>query len=317
MKAASFWYQTPKLMAKLLLPFAALFWLGGFLRRLISSPYKAKVPLICVGNIVVGGAGKTPTCLALADLLLQQGAKPVFVTRGYGGSECGPLRVDPTIHTAAQVGDEALLLARVAPVWIGRCRKSAIKAAEADATHILMDDGLQNPSIKPNTSFLVMDGAVGIGNGYILPAGPLRESLDSALERVDAVILIGNEDTQNIAQQVHKPVLHAQIRPNLSAYFTEEKVFFAFAGIGRPEKFYRTCHEAGLNLIGTEDFPDHHVFTARELVDLETRALEKHAALLTTEKDWVRLPAAWQAKVTALPIKLVFDIPELPRSYLK
>jgi tetraacyldisaccharide 4'-kinase len=162
-----------------------------------------------------------------------------------------------------------------------------------------------------------MDGTIGVGNGRILPAGPLRESLDSALKRVDAVVLIGAEDIQNIAPHIHKPVLHAQLRPDLPADFPHDAAFFAFAGIGRPEKFYQTCRDVGLNLIGTQDFPDHHAFAEMELLEIERKTLEQRAELLTTEKDWVRLSPAWQAKVKTLPVKLVFDIPELPRSYLK
>lgn len=315
MKAPAFWYQPVSWQAKMLQPFAKLFWAGGLVRSAMAKAYTSSVPVICVGNIVAGGAGKTPTCLALAAILKEQNAKPVFVTRGYGGSECGPLRVDPTHHTASQVGDEALLLARIAPTWIGRNRAAAIKAAQADATHIIMDDGLQNPSVKPARSFLVIDGAIGIGNAQIIPAGPLRENLDSALKRVDAVILIG-DDTHHIARQIYKPIIHAHIRTDLSADFPNVATFLAFAGIGRPEKFYQTCHEAGLNLIGTQDFPDHHPFTELELLNLEAKTLKRHAELLTTEKDWVRLPPVWQTKVRTLPVKLVFDIPELPRSFL-
>lgn len=316
MKAPAFWHKPLTLKAKLLLPLSGLFWLGGFLRRLSSAPYSAKIPVICVGNIVAGGAGKTPTAIALANMLLEQNARPVFVTRGYGGSEHGPLRVDPTQHTAKQVGDEALLLARVAPVWIARNRASAIKAAEAEATNILMDDGLQNPTFKPSKSFLVLDGTTGIGNGQLIPAGPLRESLSRALKHIDAVIMVG-EDATNIAGQIHKPILHAYIRTDLPDDFPHEGKFFAFAGIGRPEKFYQTCREASLDLIGTADFADHHIFTELELLNLESKALKQHAKLLTTEKDWIRLPPNWQVKVKTLPIKMVFDIPELPRSYLK
>ncbi len=317
MKAPQFWFEPTNWQAKSLLPLAALFWLGGFLRRLLTRAYRAKIPVICIGNIIAGGAGKTPTCIAIANFLLQQEANPVFVTRGYGGSVCGPLRVDPTIHIASQVGDEALLLARIAPTWISRNRAAGIKAAEAEATHIIMDDGLQNPTVKPSMAFLVMDGAVGIGNGLIIPAGPLRETLHSAEKRIDGIILIGSSDVQGIGTKTYSPVMHARILPDLSDDFPKDAKFFAFAGIGRPEKFYQTCSDAELNLVGTTDFPDHHTFTENELLQLEQKAQAAEAKLLTTEKDWVRLPPTWQTKIATLPIKLVFDIPELPRSFLK
>ena len=177
MRAPRFWFQAFGAKAFFLLPFALLWRLASFSRRLLARPYRSKKPVICIGNLVVGGAGKTPTALALAHLLQRQGQKPVFVMRGYGGNVEGPLQVDPESHSARDVGDEALLLSCSAPVWIGRDRAAAIKAAEKQASHIILDDGLQNPHIAPHLSLLVIDGAIGVGNGQVMPAGASQRNI--------------------------------------------------------------------------------------------------------------------------------------------
>jgi len=199
------------------------------------------------------------------------------------------------------------LLACIAPVWIGRDRASAIRAAEKNATHIIMDDGLQNPNVDPHLSFLVIDGASGIGNGHVMPAGPLRETMSEAMARVAAIILIGKKDIHNIAGKVKKPVLRAKMQPDLRDDFPREEKFVAFAGIAHPEKFYATCAETGLHLIDWEDYPDHYLFTGNDLAMLYKKAEEQGAKLLTTEKDYVRVPLEYRAKVIALPVRLVFE----------
>ncbi len=193
----------------------------------------------CVGNIVAGGAGKTPTALAIAELLKQSGARPVFVTRGYGGSERGPLQVDATGHTAKDVGDEALLLARVAPTWVGRDRAAAIRAAEHNASHIIMDDGLQNPHVHPDHALLVIDGESGLGNGHVIPAGPLRETFEEAIKRVAAIVLIGEHDMQNVTKRTQKPVIRARIRPELPADFPDHAKILGLCWYRPPYKILR------------------------------------------------------------------------------
>lgn len=308
MKTPAFWYKSsPDLLALALRPFAQIYRLGSTLRRWRARPYKAKVPVICVGNVVAGGAGKTPVVLSLAAMLLNNGHKPVFVTRGYGGQQKGPLNVDIALHTAADVGDEALLLARLAPTWVGRDRAAAIRAAETQGTHIILDDGLQNPHIKPDLTFLVMDGESGLGNGLIIPAGPLRENFDDLLHRITAVIMIGKNNDPSWTRKILCPLLHAHWQPRLPADFPTSQNFLAFAGIARPSKFYDTCRQSGLRLVGHENFADHHFFTFHELFCLQERAAKLDAKLLTTEKDWVRLSPKWQKKITAFPVSLVFD----------
>jgi tetraacyldisaccharide 4'-kinase len=309
MKAPAFW-SDPNAPH-----FAILEWAGkayrfaGKIRRTLAKPYTAKVPLFCIGNIVAGGAGKTPTALALYRLLLKAAPenKPVFVTRGYGGSERGPLRVDPARHTAAQVGDEALLLAQEGIVWMAKDRVAAIREAEREATHIILDDGLQNPSFTPICSILVVDGPAGLGNNRLIPAGPLRETLDDALLRIDAVLIIG-EDRQGIARKVGTiPVFKARFLPSLSGDVAPGDKVLAFAGIGRPEKFYDTCREAALIVRKMASFPDHHPYSRKELDELLAKAQSQQLHLITTAKDYVRLPPDFRAKVSVLNIRLMFE----------
>ena len=307
MKAPAFWYRSPGVMSKLLAPLESLWLAGAALRRArAGSRYQAKTWVICIGNVVAGGAGKTPTALAIANLLKQAGKDVVFVTRGYGGREYGPLLVDPAKHSVRDVGDEALLLARVAPTWMGRDRVATLRLAELPGTNVILDDGLQDRRLWLDFAFLVIDGATGLGNGHVMPAGPLREPLEDALKRVTAVVLAGAIDVQNIASRIRCPIFHAAIRPDLSDHFPHAQKFFAFAGIGRPEKFYATCREAGLTLTGTKDFPDHHVFTGSDIARLRRQAKSLEARLLTTEKDWVRLPQEFRDEVTVLPIRFEF-----------
>ncbi len=306
MKAPRFWFQPFGLRAALLAPFGQFYRAGGKFRGITRTPYLARVPVICIGNVVAGGSGKTPVALTLARFLKTKGFRPVFVTRGYGGREKGPLRVDPERHTAADVGDEPLLLARVAPCWIGQDRAAAVREAEKDATHILLDDGLQNPTIVKTSSLLVIDGAVGIGNGQIIPAGPLRETLNDALQRVNAVVMIG-EDATCLTPRLTKPVICASLKPRLPKNFPRNREFFAFAGIGRPEKFYASCREFGLNIVSTYDFPDHYMFTQKDLSAFAEHARVRKLQLITTEKDWVRLPPNFRARVAVFPVDLVFE----------
>lgn len=305
MKAPAFWYDEDSFFSKLLNPLGSVYRAAGKLRRKITSPFRASIPVICVGNVVAGGSGKTPTTIAIVKLLKQHGASPVIVSRGYGGQHPGPLRVDPALHDARVVGDEALLLAQVAPCWIGRNKAAVTKAAEAGATHIIMDDGLQNPTVAHDLSFLVLDGITGLGNGKLIPAGPLRETLRDALQRVTAVVMIG-DDRHNLARVINKPIFRADVFPCLPKDFPSDAKFLAFAGIARPNKFYTSCNKACLNITSKRDFADHHFFKENELKEIEQDAKAQGAQLLTTAKDWVRLPDEMRRKTNVLPIDLVF-----------
>lgn len=307
MKAPSFWYRPAGTLAAMLSPLGDIY-AAATRRRLATRPaYRPKVPVVCIGNVTAGGSGKTPLALALAKMLIELGRNPAFVSRGYGGKLKGPVKVDPARHTAADVGDEPLLLARQAPVWIARDRAAAARQAEQESSILILDDGLQNPSIAKDFSILVIDGETGIGNGLCIPAGPLREPLSNALKRAQAMVIIGKQDKQNLAAQAVCPVFRADFTPTNLDKLPRDRPFLAFAGIGRPEKFYATCREAGLHLAATRDFPDHHAFRQSDLDALAEESRRLGATLLTTEKDRARLPRNFAQSVHALRVDLVLD----------
>lgn len=300
MQAPDFW-QRRGLAALVLAPAGWAYAAGGWLRERLTSPERVSVPVVCIGNAVAGGAGKTPAALALARMLADR--RPHALSRGYGGSLTGPVRVDPAMHTAAEVGDEPLLVAQYLPSWIARDRAAGAKAAAAaGAGLILMDDGFQNPALSKTVSLLVVDAAQGFGNGLCLPAGPLREPGGRALARADAVVLVSEGGFHPTTE---KPVFRARIEPAAGGPDLRGRRVVAFAGIGRPQKFFDTLAQAGAELVATHAFADHHVFQEAELQRVAASAGDD-AVLMTTEKDWVRLPAAWQARVQALPVEMRF-----------
>jgi tetraacyldisaccharide 4'-kinase len=276
---------------------------------------RAGVPVICVGNFTVGGAGKTPTAIEIARQLVASGFEPAFVSRGYGGTgRTAPVRVDPQRHGATDVGDEPMLLCRVAPCFVGTDRVAAARAAVAGgATVVIMDDGLQNPSLAKDLRIAVVDGGVGIGNGLCLPAGPLRAPMGRQWGAVDLVVVIGpGEAGDAVAAEAalrRLPVMRAAIAPDArDLRALAGRRLFAFAGIGRPAKFFDTLAEAELAVVGRRAFPDHHAFTAAERDALQASAAAADAVLVTTEKDRARLPPDYP--VAVLGIRLGFDDPE-------
>ena len=274
-------------------------------------PRRAPVPAICVGNLTVGGAGKTPLALALAERLLARGERPHFVTRGYGGSARGPLRVDPVLHDCALVGDEALLLAAVAPTWLARDRLAGAEAAaRAGAGLVILDDGFQNPRLAPDVALLVVDGGYGFGNGRLLPAGPLREPIADGLRRATAVIRIG-ADRAGVGRLLpaELPCLIAELRPAPAAPALAGRRLLAFAGIARPQKLFATLSAAGAELVGCEAFADHHRYRRAEVERLLARAARERALCITTSKDAVRLPVDLRDRVLVLPIAVAWRKP--------
>jgi tetraacyldisaccharide 4'-kinase len=314
-----FW-QLPHHIASTLLQPAACVWdsVGRIKRHFVNSR-KTPIFSICVGNVTIGGAGKTPTIIYIAAMLKASGANPVIATRGYGANiAAGVTRVDLQRHSAADVGDEALLLAHAAPCYVSRDRYAASVAAQAEgATHILYDDGLQNPAIAYDRAILIVDGGYGFGNGRIIPAGPLRETPAAALTRCQAMLIIG-ADVHHCAALAppDMPVLTAELVPELPADFPGTKNFLAFAGIGRPEKFFDSCRAAGLSLAATKEFPDHQPYNSTTLTALAQQAKNLHAQLLTTAKDAVRLPPEWRAQVTIFPVTLRCTDPDALRQLL-
>jgi tetraacyldisaccharide 4'-kinase len=284
----------------------------GRIRRRLTNAYRAPIPVICVGNFVAGGAGKTPVAMALAEILIADGGKPHFLTRGYGGRLTGPIRVDPSQHDVRAVGDEALLLAEIAPCWVARNRADGGRAAaDAGAGCIIMDDGFQNPGLAKDLSLVVIDGGFGFGNGRIIPAGPLRENLNAGISRADAAILIGM-DTCNAERLLggRLPVLNARFVPAPDTPSLAGRSLVAFAGIGRPEKFFASLRETGCDLKAVHGFPDHHVFAPEDIAPIVEQAAELDAVAITTAKDVVRLPEDARNMVEVFHVGLEWDAPD-------
>jgi tetraacyldisaccharide 4'-kinase len=289
-KTPAFWNDPDSALATILSPLGALYALGTRLRVLQKPRWRAPVPVICVGNVSAGGAGKTPVVLALARMFQEQKINVHILTRGYGGRIAGPARVVPKMHDAGAVGDEALLLAAAAPTWVARDRVAAARLAiDRGAKLLLLDDGFQDPSLAKSVSLLVVDGTVGFGNGKAIPAGPLRETPRRALRRADALIVLGHDAT-GLTQRVRGiPLLKARLLPSYRADLAHKKVF-GFAGIGRPEKFRATLEQIGARVVGFRAFADHHRFSPQEQAQLREAAQRAGATLVTTTKDAVRLP---------------------------
>ena len=276
--------------------------------------YRARSRVICVGNLTVGGTGKTPIAIAIAELLKQRGIQPFFLTRGYGGKARGPLQVDPRGHTAKDVGDEPLLLANAGPTIMSRDRPAGAELADRNgADVIVMDDGHQNPTLRKHISFVVVDAHGGFGNRRILPAGPLREPIKAGLKRAHAVILVGGDENTKITG-FHGTVFRARLVPQEIPHLREKPVM-AFAGIGQPKKLLQSLRELGASVKSLKGFPDHHVYTAKEISALQAKAAEAGALLVTTEKDYVRLPQKRRRGIYPLPVKAVFEDPEALQAY--
>ena len=315
MKAPAFWWrERPGAAALALAPLGALYGaVAG--RRMARLGRSTGVPVLCVGNLVVGGAGKTPTALALADWLEAQGERVAFVSRGYGGRrQAAVIRVDPARHLADAVGDEPLLLARRAPCYVALDRVAAAQAAVRDGAGIVvMDDGLQNPALAKAAAIAVVDGGAGLGNGLVIPAGPLRAPARRQWKTIDLVLVIGpgapGDAAAAEALRHGLPTVRAVMDPDLAVVSRlAGRRLVAFSGIGRPDKFFSTLAEAGLDVVRRIPFPDHHLFTAQDRASMLAAAQTFGADLVTTEKDRVRLPADFPA--TALPVGLRFDDPD-------
>ena len=310
MRAPDFW-RRPGVASVLLAPAGWLFSLATRLRLWAATPWRAPVRVICVGNLVAGGAGKTPAALSIGTRLIKRGTRVHFLGRGYGGSVARPLRVDPEAHDATTVGDEALLLARVAPTWIARDRVAGVRAAADGADVVIMDDGFQDPAVAKDLSVMVVDGGYGFGNRRVVPAGPLREPVEAGLCRADALILIGADETGVATDAAVRargiPILKAAVTPGREAARLKGKPVVAFAGIGRPEKFFATLETLGCRVAAPHAFTDHHPFTDGEIERLKAEAREKNARLVTTEKDAVRLPAASRDGIDVLTISLAWS----------
>lgn len=302
----AFW-QHDGVFARMLSPIAALYAFIGRLRWAAARPWRARVPVICVGAVAVGGAGKTPVAIAIARYLLRQNVRVHFLSRGYGGRQPGPLRVDPDRHSAAEVGDEALLLARHAPTWIGgNRRRSAEAAIDSGAQVLIMDDGFQNPSLYKDIGLLVFDLG-GLGNRRVVPAGPLREPIGDALGRAQALVLV--DDREGPVADLSGgglPILRGRMVPDEEASMWRGRRVLAFAGIGRPEKFFATIEQIGAELVLSRAFPDHYPYTAEDIMRLAEEASMVEAVPVTTEKDYTRLDPTQRLMVHAIAASFQF-----------
>lgn len=314
MRPPEFWNirdgrDSAPLMRTVLRPLGALYAWGGRRRRNRTTPLDPGVPVICVGNATLGGTGKTPIAIYLLKSLRRMGVNAHGLSRGYGGQLKGPIAVNPR-HTAEEVGDEPLLIARSGPVWVAAARdEGAVAAVSEGADVIIMDDGHQNPLLEKTLSLLVVDAEVGFGNGRVFPAGPLREPLADALSRTDAVILMkpnaDYEIDEHLAEQLAEQVV---IPAFLAAKNTPPPgKLYAFAGIGRPNKFFDQLRRMGAELVEEVPFADHHRFTDTEIEGLFVLASEYSATLITTEKDYVRLPSGYRRGIHAFPVEVQFE----------
>ena len=320
MQAPKFWDKKNSLLSKILSPAGKVYaWMVAH-RLAHHRPYQAKIPVICVGNISVGGTGKTPVCIALLNLLEQHQYTPWFLNHGYQATQKSVL-VNSRSHSALDVGDEALLFAQFAPTIVDNARARGAQLAEKlGASLLIMDDGFQNPTLVKTFSFVVVDGIKGFGNERVLPAGPLRESVLKGLKRADAVVLAGTDKwgVQNYLKEnkIDLPLLTGKFIPDKQDLKKiSNRPVFAFAGLGNPQKFFDMLVAEGIQVVGTQKFPDHYFYTRFDIEDLKKKA--QGALLVTTTKDWVKVPPEMCSGIIQIKGAFCFDDPQEVWNILK
>ena len=308
MKAPQFWYEPNTWKAKFLYPLGYFYNLLTLLRGKLAKPQSYSCLTICIGNLNVGGTGKTPTTIALAQHFLKKGLQVHVVSRGYKGKFQGTFLVDPQKHKSDEVGDEPLLMSEFTSVWVSNKRKNGIAAAEnAGAQIVLLDDGFQDPSFHKDFSLIVVDGEKGFGNKKCMPAGPLRENIVQGFKRADALVIVGQRIYKFDTFPTHLKIIHSTLKPIETGMNWKEGKYLAFAGIADPSKFFKTLRSLGANLIDCVALSDHQKLDGQVLKRLERKANSAHAQLVTTEKDVVRLSNTYRKKVLSLPVRIEFD----------
>ena len=309
LKAPKFWYYNhDSYLSNSLYPLSLVFRLGTKIRNLVSKEKKANLPIICVGNIVVGGAGKTPVALKIGNMLKKAGYNPHFVSKGYGGLEKNNTLVKDW-HSPKSVGDEPLLLSEIAPTWIGLDRNRSFKLAkEQGANCIVMDDGFQNPTLQKDFSIVVINGEQGFGNKRVIPAGPLRESIKRGLSRTNLVITIG-EISESVKNKIpkHIPMIAASFKIKEDDLMLKGQKVTAFAGIAYPEKFFNSLKLVKANIVDQISYSDHHIYSENDLLNLAEIANKHKSILVTTKKDIVRIPKSFRSLVKTIDGFIQFD----------
>ncbi len=324
MKAPQFWNaNNQSLWPKILTPLSYI-WTKETQRRLNQKGYISHLPVICIGNITIGGSGKTQAAIKLAQFYQKNGYKPAFLSRGYGANVKEATKVDNFKHSYKDVGDEPLLLSQLCEAWVSPNRRNGARAIEKNGTAdiIIMDDGMQNQSLHKDFNLLIIDGIFGLGNQKVIPSGPLREPLGKNLDRINYGLIIG-EDKHNIRSQLSIDFLQATIESQENSLDKTQK-YWAFCGLGRPSKFYETLHSEGFNVTSTTNFADHHPYTEKEIKDLLQVAKLNNCKLITTEKDKIRIPKFFQNEIDYLSVslkvnfeKLKHKLPLLARGLIK
>ena len=308
-KTPHFWTEL-SWQSVILFPVSYIWRFGHYAQQKILNTKETEIPVICVGNLTVGGSGKTPVVITLCRFLSGIGKSTSILTRGFGGKEKGPIFVSTNLHQSLDVGDEPLMMAHSLDVCVSRNRPLG-------ANHILdkkkydcivMDDGLQNPTLKKDLNIAVFDGKFGIGNGFLLPAGPMRQKLEVGIQNIDLVIFNGKDET-GLGQKIppHIPIFTGELQPDEEIVEKmKNRRVYGFAGIGNPSRFFKTLNNIGTDLVGEAHFADHHPYTDADLTQLYEEAMQSGAELVTTQKDWMRLPADWRDRVLTVPVRIHF-----------
>ena len=308
-KTPHFWTEL-SWQSVILFPVSYIWRFGHYAQQKILNTKETEIPVICVGNLTVGGSGKTPVVITLCRFLSGIGKSTSILTRGFGGKEKGPIFVSTNLHQSLDVGDEPLMMAHSLDVCVSRNRPLG-------ANHILdkkkydcivMDDGLQNPTLKKDLNIAVFDGKFGIGNGFLLPAGPMRQKLEVGIQNIDLVIFNGKDET-GLGQKIppHIPIFTGELQPDEEIVEKmKNRRVYGFAGIGNPSRFFKTLNDIGADLVGEAHFADHHPYTDADLTQLYEEAMQSGAELVTTQKDWMRLPVDWRDRVLTVPVRIHF-----------